>query len=628
MALRPPRLAEQQMKKSTTYLLLAGMLFVVYVSVNVATLDRYGITYDEPEHWEFGDRYLEFYLTLDPKFLDFTSSGWKPTATWPVGPTLAAATAKLFCDWLGLVDRNDGHHLASILLMGLLLSTLFLFLAVHAGVATAILSVLALALQPRVWGDAHNNSQDIPHLVFYTMTILAFLHGMLRRRAVWILVSAVFWGLALGSKINAISVPMVIAPILLSWLWAPREQPASARWSLLAYPFLALGVLLLVWPYFWQHPLDRLLEFRSNLIRWGYAGPLIWQVAPIRDVLVTTPVPTVIFALTGVLTSVWRGSPLGRPAISALLLWLVVPIARSSLPGVLNYDVIRRFMEYVPALAIFAGIGGAALIEWTSRSGWLSRHRVSWAVRAAVLGGFLWPIVAIWQYFPYEGAYYNVLVGGLRGAQSRAFKHSTDYGVSAYREGIDWINRHADPNSFLIVHLPSPVPYYRLRKDITWSTHLWMDQLVSEGRAVYLMYVTREPYDYNICVAEAFHRPEHEIRRDGGTLLRIFKLTPESRPVVSRNVLPVPQQFSVTQHRRNALLTWEPAPGANIVAHILYYGVAPGHYQGSVCHRERSNRWEVFAAVPFGTYYLSLSYLTTQAQESQRTPDIRKDFLP
>jgi len=308
------------MKTRTAYLLLSGVVFVVYVSASVPTLHRYGITQDEPEHWDIGKRYLQFYLTFNSKLLDFSSIAREPAETWPVGPTLSAVTAKLVSGHLKLLDWNEGHHLASLLLLGLLLSSLFLFLAIHVGPTTALLSVLALALQPRIWGDAHNNSRDIPHLVFYAVTILSFLHGMLTRKAAWILISAVLWGLALGSKFNAISIPVVIAPMIVSMLRTPSEQRASTRWSLVAYPFLAFGVLFLAWPYFWQNPLSRLSDFRFFLVQWGYAGPMAWQVSPARDVLVTTPVPTLLFALLGIGSSAWSGSPLGRPAMATVLL--------------------------------------------------------------------------------------------------------------------------------------------------------------------------------------------------------------------------------------------------------------------------------------------------------------------
>ena len=53
--------------------------------------------------------------------------------------------------------------------------------------------------------------------------------------------------------------------------------------------------------------------------------------------------------------------------------------------------------------------------------------------------------------------------------------------------------------------------------------------------------------DYNVCLAEAFLRPQYEIRRDGGVLLRIYKLTAERRVSVIRNASPPPRQFSVAR---------------------------------------------------------------------------------
>lgn len=606
-------------------LLLAVGLFILYVSINVATLHRYGVSLDEPEHWVFGDRYLQFYLTFDPRALDFSSVDWSPTQTWPVGPTLAAFTTKIFSERLNLVDQNEGHHLASVFLFGLLLSGMYLFLAAHAGRTAALLSCLALALHPRIWGDAHNNSEDIPHLVFYALSILTLIHGMMTQRAGWLLVSGICWGLALGSKMNALLLPVVFAPMLLPMLWDQSRQPASIKRSLAAYPIIAFSVFFLAWPYLWQHPLERLAHFWSFVLRWGYGGRMAWQSSPAMNVLITTPLPTLALALIGIITSVWTGRPLGRRANLTLLCWLLLPITRSSLPGVLNYDVIRRFMEFTPALAIFAGIGGAALIDWTTRSGLFTTRRLTWVIRMTVVAALLSPATQVLRYFPYENTYYNRLVGGLGGAQSLKLEGSTDYHASSYREGVNWLNAHADRGSLLIASLPHLIQYYPLRKDIVPTKHVWMDELPARGRAVYLMYVTTEAYDYNICFAEAFLRPEYEIRRDGGTLLRIYKLSIESHLAVTRNAFPSPQQFSVTRERSWVTLSWQATPARDVVGHIFYFGRAPGQYDGSVCFRQTASPVELLALVRSGTYYLSLSVLTRQAQESQRTPEIRKE---
>lgn len=616
-----------QRQRFTDYL-VAGAVFVLYLSLNIAILHRYGITTDEPEHWFFGDRYLQFYLTFDQKALDFTSIDFSPGQTWPVGPTLAALSAKLFSEHLKLVNQYDGHHLASVFLFGLLLSSVYLFLVVHAGFPTAVLSCLALALHPRIWGEAHNNAQDIPHLVFYSMSILTFAHAMMTRKGRWLLASAICWGLALGSKINALSLPVVVAPMLISLLRDSSGQSPSVKRSLAAYPVIALSVLFLAWPYFWHSPVDRLSHFWSYLMRWGVSGPMAWQASPVFNVLITSPLPTLVFALVGIVVAV-RGHPLGRPMGLTFLVWLLVPITRSSLPGVLNYDVIRRLMEFTPALAILAGIGGASLIEWGAGKGVFHLRAWGWVTRVAVVAAFLSSGVALWRYFPYESTYYNLLVGGLGGAQTLKLHQSADYWLSSHREGVSWINGHADARSFLIVPHSHLIPYYPLRKDLAMTKYLWMDDLPARGRAVYLMYVPTEPYDYNMCLAEAFLRPEYEVRRDGGLILRIYKLAADSHLAVTRNAFPPPQGFSVTLKRRRVTFSWRRTPIDidNVVGHIIYYGQVPGQYKGSVCVRGQASQWEVFADVPYSTYYLSLSVLTRQAQESERTPDIRQEYF-
>jgi len=615
-------------QRGSTKLLLAGALFTLYLSLSLVTLHRYGVTFDEPELWAFGDRYLQFYLTFDPKALDFSSIAWSPIQSWPVGPTLAALGAKLFSERLRLVDQNDGHHLASIFLLGMLLSSMCLFLEIHAGRTVAILSCLALAMHPRIWGDAHNNSQDIAHLVFYSLTLLSFLHGMMTRRARWILASATCWGLALGSKINALSLPLVIAPMLIPLFRDPSPRAASIRRAVVAYPVIAISVLVLAWPYFWEDSFERLCRFWAYILYWGYGGRPTWQISPFFNVLITTPLPTLVFGLAGIIASMLTGAPLGRRGSLVLLAWFLVPITRSSLPRAVDYNVIRRFMEFAPALAIFAGTGAAYLTERASQSKLALVRRSAPVIKMAVIGAFLSPIFAVWQYFPYESNYYNLLIGGLRGAQALKLTDSSNYGASSYRDGIEWINTHADPRSFLVVPKGSHlIPYYPLRKDLILTRHLRIDELRARGRSVYFMYVPLELYDYNMCLVEGFLQPEHEIRRDGGILLRVYKLPPGSQRSVRRNAFPPPQEFVARHERKWVTLSWKPVPVRDVIGYILYFGRSPGEYDGSLCFRGSRNSAEFFAGAPYGIYYLSLSVLTGQGTESRQTPEIRKEFF-
>jgi hypothetical protein len=119
------------------------------------------------------------------------------------------------------------------------------------------------------------------------------------------------------------------------------------------------------------------------------------------------------------------------------------------LPHANFYDANRHFLEYIPALCALAGLG---LIEtWRRATPFVVTRLGAGGARAA--GGaaitltavaLLWPVA---EYHPFETAYFNVLTGGLGGAQraglfrapsATAFVNGTegDYWLSSLREGI------------------------------------------------------------------------------------------------------------------------------------------------------------------------------------------------
>ncbi len=108
----------------------------------------------------FGQRYFHFFKTLDAAYLDFqrtdlaiddraldlSRSPWR-RAPWvfpPLADTLSAATMELFGYGLGWLDPVDAFHLATVLLVGVLLWVLYDFAAPRFGVDAALLAVFIL----------------------------------------------------------------------------------------------------------------------------------------------------------------------------------------------------------------------------------------------------------------------------------------------------------------------------------------------------------------------------------------------------------------------------------------------------------------------------------------------------
>ena len=123
-------------------------------------------------------------------------------------------------------------------------------------------------------------------------------------------------------------------------------------------------------------------------------------------------------------------------AISGALvvLWVVVPLGSYVVLRPNVYDGMRHFLFVLPGLALLAALGAHRLIEATRG------RRVRALVAAGLVAGLAWPIPGMVELHPYQSSYFNVFVGGLRGAAGR---YETDYWASSYKEGMEWIRDRA-----------------------------------------------------------------------------------------------------------------------------------------------------------------------------------------
>jgi hypothetical protein len=217
-----------------------------------------------------------------------------------------------------------------------------------------------------------------------------------------------------------------------------------------------------------------------------------------------------------------RGSdPSGT--LRLLLAWMLVPILRNSVPGAWNFDGIRHFYEFLPAAALVAAVGGATLVRLASERRRLLAAFALAAVTALNMGE------AIVRYHPHETAYFNRLAGGLAGA-ARRFPQATDYWGSSYRQGLEWLNRNADPESALYVpvhpHIVALVRGHWLRHRLRLIEREDYEPALASGRPVYVMFVTRsEFYDEIAQECVRTRRPVYEIVVDGHPILLVYRLS-------------------------------------------------------------------------------------------------------
>lgn len=529
------------------------------------TIGDYGITWDEPENFMTGDLYWEFFRTGDRSLLDFEAlknqwalSEQKPpfyVYTFarqerypPVANVVSAFTGWLLGDRLGWLGAIDAHHVAIPLFgaLGVLVTCLFAWQsrAVRGtpGLAPGIVAGLGLALYPLYWGHSHNNVKDVPMAALFAATLWAGWRALGRPEGVnwrWVVITGLFWGLALGTKANA----LVILPVLLAWLVWLRLWPGIRRhreshsWKTL---FLVLAcaaaiagaVLLAVWPFLWNDPLQRTYEVWRYFASAGEAFPVFFEgqmyvageTLPWRYALthLILTAPLVVLALAGVGTvraviETWRGE---NSASALWLIWLGATLLRASLPGMVVYNGLRQIMEVLPVVCLMAGLGAEWLWKLVRSHRWPAADWIGvGSVALLVIPGALNLI----RLHPYEGAFFNTLAGG----ESRASQNYTlEYWGQSYKDGGEWLNSHAGEGAWVAVPIAGHLARFSLRPDLALiSTDQVSDLADIVGEGYVMVMHNRDRYGGpnqlpRYCERECTRL--HTIEADGAVLLSIY----------------------------------------------------------------------------------------------------------
>lgn len=547
------------------------LILFVLGSFAAAALDRYNATWDEAlGDYFFGERYLSFFTSFDPAYLDFDADAYPPdrepdlsvsplrTRPWeyyPVANTLAAATSEVLSRRLGLLDPFDGYHAVNLLFAAALILGLHSFLGRRLGTLPATLAPALLLTLPRVFAHLMANIKDFPLMALYTLTVIAFHVAYERGSSRGILGAGVLWGLALGTKANALFLPAI--PLLLI-LVAELPEPWRGRrlrlWAVSGSAcVLGLAVMVGVWPYLWADPLGRLLE-HYEYIRHRGSFTTADPISPLRAVLLTTPLWFLALVLVGLVVVLPRLRRRDRTAWLPVL-WIVVSMSRYLHPDAVNFDGVRHFLELFPPLAILAA-GGASwlvreLVKRVRRSVQEGeeaaiRRRRRWEAFLAgvVLLPGVWTILTT---HPFQICYWNALVGGHGGAYEKALPGASDYWGMSYRLGIDWLNENAPPGSYLAVpvieHAVRLVAPQRLRDDLKLlhlttpfaptidPRRLAQTRALAAEAPVYVMFVDRRAWRNELMVDCLVHlEPQVVWSLDGAPVLFVYRYDPSRSP--------------------------------------------------------------------------------------------------
>lgn len=541
--------------------LLAGIFFLF----GLITLNDYGINWDEPDHFMRGQAYLRYFLTGKKDYqglprLEFhypkndryklpqnieykddrqfrrsiyqndsyTLANWYKDDSGhpPLGDILAATTNWIFYQKLGILGDIESYHLFEVLTGAILILVVSLFAQETYGVFAGLIAGLSLALYPLFLGESHFNIKDPVETCFFGLTIYTFWKAIKNQSPKWMISSAIFCGLALGVKFNIIFVPLIILP----WLLArgiKRSFSKKILKSLFFYPFVSFGIFFISRPYLWSDPFNHTLEiikyYQSIGLQQNFQPANFYifgfNTYPLQAVIFTTPLVILFFSLIGIIACFFLFKKEKEKTSLLWLLWLVVPILRVTIPKTSIYGGVRQIMEYIPAMALLAGLG----------ANYIATLRRSHLAKIVIVFMFIPIILKLISLHPNEGLYFNPLIGGLKGAAERNFPN---WGLSLgneYRQGIKWFNQNAPPQANLTLArgLLSNIPRIWIREDIDFGDYYFSGPA---GKGEYIMELTHEGWESWIPAKATYLQtlnPIYQLKVEGVTVLTIWKNSPE-----------------------------------------------------------------------------------------------------
>lgn len=521
------------------------ILFFLFFVLGLLTLKSYGISWDEPVHYQRGQAYLWYIFTgqkdykrlpsynlikaqNDSKYherslyqiedilragkhiIDF-DRGHPPTAD-----IISAFFNFIFYQKLGVLGDIESYHIFIIFCGALAVVFVFLFASEIFGNLTGIFSSLFMATYPLFWSESHFNIKDIPVTAFITASLYFFWKGVKKDRLLFIIISSVFAGLAMGVKFNI----LFFAPLYLWFAIKSVKNNKKLLIGFLLFPLIIYGLFYVFWPYIWGDPIARTIQafkyyekvgigylYQENFIK----GP--FNLYPSYWIFITTPLVTLISAFLGLLTLYLRRKK-HSDFLVFILFWLTLSVGRVSIAKMSIYGGVRQIMEFIPAISILAGIGCSVFLKKIP-------IRLLCLISVCIV-----LIVPLWKLHPYENVYFNSLIGNLGRAVEKKIPAAGNTFGMAYKEGIDWINLNAPKNSRLAIiqGAMANLPLYKIRPDIIYDNKNFSG---IDKKGEYLMevdYVQEiNSYHYAWDYVKEFLKPVYEAKVDEGVILTIWK---------------------------------------------------------------------------------------------------------
>jgi hypothetical protein len=449
--------------KKPIYILLA-----VNIIVGLFVFRDYGLSWDEPLFYSYGDALGYAYSPAEwfSGHFDLNNSyGASGDDHKNRGPAYLFLARNFVYGLKALgSDSASAWHLVNFLFFQLGIYYLYRLSTRWISPSAALFASAFFSYQPLLWGHAFINPKDPPFLTFFLASVcLGFemvdaIAQNEKSKAKKILLAAFFLGIATSIRVLGPFAGLLVLIYSFNIIFSETSnlRVSVSLWlkkillPLIQYGILAIIIMFVTWPYLWESPLEifvNVFRFMSDNptqlpVLFGgeiyRAGDLPRRYMPFMLATTLTELTLILFAI-GIVVAYWKNIRNKKNIItlSVILAWFGVLVAYILLRKPAMYDGIRHFLFILPPIFIFIGFAFQFLIDLINSNITSSPNAQVW-LRAGLGILLIFPgINGMLQLHPYEYTYYNSFVGGTSGVFRN---YETDYWLTCYKDAVEELN--------------------------------------------------------------------------------------------------------------------------------------------------------------------------------------------
>ncbi len=441
------------------------MLFLSLVSIILLTYKDYGTIWNEDVFVNSGHYYTRLilnYFKIKNNLAPFDFFKTYPALGLVHIQTHGVSFDILLFSLMSLFKKFsfENYHLLKALVA--VPTFIFIYLTVRklTNWKVAAFSFLLLGLFPDFYGNIFNNAIDVQSVLVLSAAVCSFTYFFLGKQTVFKgFVLAFFLGLCLEQRIIFLYVFLLILLGIFVREWLIKKKFVSAFYKSFLLGFFSLIFAHLLHPYLFTHPIFGLFDMMkaarlypftaANLFEGKMYFPpnLPWNYLP-KLIFITTPEATIFLFIIGnfyLLKQIFTKKTLGknRFIFFFLLSIMYVPIILTILLKPNIYDSWRQFLFLTVPIIIIAAFGFLTIIK-------LKTYWLKVCLMLLIAADLLFTAYTFIKLHPYQYVYYNLFVGGLKGAYRQ---YETDYLGAGYKEAVLWFNSHInDPTKTYLIY--------------------------------------------------------------------------------------------------------------------------------------------------------------------------------